>query len=195
LLLLLRCAHLVPVKAPLPEEAIFNRKKAAAERQRAARKAQHKEHDRNENRIKRRKAGERGISSNEDPSLEPSWSGDVAIATVDWSDMLGSSSSSPPRATKVSSSQQPQMAAHDKNAGSSSHLAARPTLEDQRVVRLWVAPNGACAPESQRAPPRQADRPRWSEERPALVRQLFDGSDRPDSDSLKDRLGDQRGGE
>jgi hypothetical protein len=84
----LKCAHLVPAKAPLPEEAIFNRNKAAAERRRAACKAQHKERqitkrDRNDNRIKRRKAGERGVSSDEDPSPESSWSGDVASATVD----------------------------------------------------------------------------------------------------------------
>jgi hypothetical protein len=84
----LKCAHLVPAKAPLPEEAIFNRNKAAAERQRGACKAQHKERqitkrDRNDNRIKRRKAGERGVSSDEDPSPESSWSGDVASATVD----------------------------------------------------------------------------------------------------------------
>jgi hypothetical protein len=39
----LKCAHLVLVKAPLPEEAIFNRNKAAAERRHFARKAQHKE--------------------------------------------------------------------------------------------------------------------------------------------------------
>jgi hypothetical protein len=38
----LKCAHLVPPKAPLPEEAIFNQKKAAAEERRAACKAQHK---------------------------------------------------------------------------------------------------------------------------------------------------------
>jgi hypothetical protein len=31
--------HLVLAKAPLPEEAIFNRNKAAAERRQAARKA------------------------------------------------------------------------------------------------------------------------------------------------------------
>jgi hypothetical protein len=41
------------------------------------------------------------------------------------------------------------------------------------------------ASEPQRAPPRQADPPRRSEERPALVHQLFDGSDRPDSESLQ----------
>jgi hypothetical protein len=72
-----RCAHLVPAKAPLPEEAIFNRNKADAERRHATRKVQHKEceiakHDRNDNHIKRQKTGERDISSNEDPSPEPS---------------------------------------------------------------------------------------------------------------------------
>jgi hypothetical protein len=46
---------------------------------------------------------------------------------------------------------------------------------------------GRVPPELQRAPPRQADPPRRSEERPAPVRQLFDGSDRPDSDSLQRR--------
>jgi hypothetical protein len=108
----LRCAHLVPAKAPLPEEAIFNRNKAATERRRAARKAQHKELkipkcDRNDNHIKRRKAGECDVSSNEDPSPKPSWSGDVASVAVDWSDMSGSSSSPPRHATKVSSSRRP----------------------------------------------------------------------------------------
>jgi hypothetical protein len=37
-----KCAHLVPTKAPLPEEAIFNQNQATAEKRRAARKAQHK---------------------------------------------------------------------------------------------------------------------------------------------------------
>jgi hypothetical protein len=37
-----KCAYIVLAKAPLPEEVIFNRNKAA-ERQRVARKAQHKE--------------------------------------------------------------------------------------------------------------------------------------------------------
>jgi hypothetical protein len=77
-------------------------------------------HDRNDNRIKRRKAGERDIYSNEDPSPEPLWSGDVASAVVDWSDMSGSSRSSPPRATEVTSTRRPQTAAHEKKAGSSS---------------------------------------------------------------------------
>jgi hypothetical protein len=36
------CAYLVPAKAPLPEEAIFNRNKATAGKQHAARKVEHK---------------------------------------------------------------------------------------------------------------------------------------------------------
>jgi hypothetical protein len=39
----LKCAYLVPAKAPLPEEAIFNRNNTVAERRHTARKAQHKE--------------------------------------------------------------------------------------------------------------------------------------------------------
>jgi hypothetical protein len=143
----LRCARLIPAKAPLSEEAIFNRNKAVAKRRRAARKAQHKEReitktDRNDNRIKRRKAGERDVSSNEDPSPESSWSGDVASAVVDWSDMSGSSTSSPFRATEVTSSRRPQIAVREKNAASSSRSAARPAREDQRVARPCVAPGG-----------------------------------------------------
>jgi hypothetical protein len=88
---------------------MFNRNQAAAEKRRAACKAQHTKRqiakrDRNDDRIKRWKAGEFGVSSDEDPSPEPSWSGDVASAAVDWSKMSGSSSSSPPRGAKVSSS-------------------------------------------------------------------------------------------
>jgi hypothetical protein len=105
----LKCAHLVSAKAPLQEEVIFNQKLAATEKRRAARKAQHKKRqiakrDHNDNRNKRRKAGELGVSSDEDPSPEPSWSGDVASAAVDWSNMSGSSPSSPPRGGEVSSS-------------------------------------------------------------------------------------------
>jgi hypothetical protein len=64
------------------------------------RKAQHKKRqiakrDRNDNRNKRRKAGELGVSSDEDPSPEPSWRGDVASAAVDWSNMSGSSCDAP----------------------------------------------------------------------------------------------------
>jgi hypothetical protein len=70
-------------------------------------KAQHNErkiskHDRNDNNIKRWKAGECDVSSNEDPSTAPSWSGDVASTAVDLSDMSGSSTSSPPYAIEVS---------------------------------------------------------------------------------------------
>jgi hypothetical protein len=185
----LRCAHLVPAKAPLLEEAIFNRNKAASERRHAARKAQHKEReitkrDLNDNRIKRRKAGERDVSSNEDPSPEPSWSSDVASAVVDWSDMSGLSTSSPSHVTEVSSSRRPQIAARKKNAGSSSRSVAHPALEDPQVVHPCVAPGRTGAPETQRVPPHRADPPRRSEERPAPTRQLFDGSNRPDSDSL-----------
>jgi hypothetical protein len=105
----LKCAHLVPAKSPLLEEAIFNQNQAAAEKRRATRKAQHMKrqitkHDRNDNCTKRRKAGELGISYDEDPSPEVSWSGDVASAAVNWSNMSGSSSSSPPGGAEVSSS-------------------------------------------------------------------------------------------
>jgi hypothetical protein len=58
------------------------------EKMRVARKARHKKRqiakrDHNDDRNKRQKAGEQGVSSVEDPSLEPSCSGDVASATVD----------------------------------------------------------------------------------------------------------------
>jgi uncharacterized membrane protein len=78
---------------------------AACTRKAQQKKREIAKRDRNDNRVKRRKAGERGVSSNEDPS--PSWSGDVASTAVDWSDMSGSSSSSPTRATEVSSSRRP----------------------------------------------------------------------------------------
>jgi hypothetical protein len=83
----LKCAHLVPAKASLPEDAIFNQNKAATNRRRAARKAQHKQReiakrDLNNNRIKRQKVGGRGVSSNEDPSPEPAWSSDEPSAVV-----------------------------------------------------------------------------------------------------------------
>jgi hypothetical protein len=108
----LKCTHLIPAKAPLPEEAIFNQSQAAAEKRRTTRKARHKKRQitkcgRNDDRNKRRKAGEQGISCDEDPSPEPSWSGDVANAALDWSNMSGSSSSSPPRDAEVSSPRRP----------------------------------------------------------------------------------------
>jgi hypothetical protein len=55
------------------------------------------------------------------------------------------------------------------------------------MVRSRAAPSGTGASEPQRPAPRQADPLRRSEERPASARQLYDGSDRPDSDSLQRR--------
>jgi hypothetical protein len=103
----LKSSHLVPAKAPLPEEAIFKRNQATADRRRAKRKEWHKEkeiakRDRNDNRIQRRKAGEHHVSSNEDPSLSQPWSGDEPSAEVDSSGISGSPLPSPRRATKVS---------------------------------------------------------------------------------------------
>jgi hypothetical protein len=149
----LKCAHLVLAKAPLPEEAIFNQNQAATEKRCAARKAQHKKRqitkrDRNDDHTKRRKAEELGVSSNEDPSLEPSWSGDVASAAVDWSNMSGLSSSSPPRDAEVSSSCQPREARRDKTVGSSSRPVASPARVDQRSIRSRAAPSITGAPES-----------------------------------------------
>jgi hypothetical protein len=171
----LKCAHLIPAKEPLPEEAIFNQNQVAAEKRRTARKAQHKKrqiakHDRNDNRNKRRKAGEQGVSSDEDLSPEPSWSGDVASAAVDWSNMSGSSSSSPPRGAEVSSSRRPREAGRDKTVGSSSRPATPPTRVGQWSVRSRAAPSGTGTPEPQRPAPRQADLPRRSAERSVSVR-------------------------
>jgi hypothetical protein len=99
--------------------------------------------------------------------------------------MSGSSSTSPPRDTEVSSSQQPQASARDKTVCSSSRQAACPARGDQRTVRPCVVPSGTGASEPQRSAPRQPNLPRRSEERPASTCQLYDGSDRPDSDSLQ----------
>jgi hypothetical protein len=98
--------------------------------------------------------------------------------------MPGSSSSSPPRSAEVSSSRRPEAAGRDKTVGSSSRQAAPLVQVDQRSVRSRAAPSGMGAFEPQRPAPRQADPPRRSEERPASSRQLYDGLDRPDSDSL-----------
>jgi hypothetical protein len=154
--------------------------------------AQHTKHqiakrDRKDNRTKRRKVGEAGVSSDEDPSPEPSWGGDVASTAIDWSDMFGSSSSSPPRGVEVSSSHRPQAARRDKTVGSSSRPAVPSVREDQRMTRSRATPGGTDAPEPRRPAPRQADPPRRSEERPSSARQFYDGSERPDSDSLQRR--------
>jgi hypothetical protein len=97
----LKCSHLVPAKAPLPEEAVFKRNQEAVERRQAARKEQHNEKeidkcDRNDYRIKHRKAGEHNDSSDEDLSLPPVWSEDEPSIAIDWSDMSRSPSPSPP---------------------------------------------------------------------------------------------------
>jgi hypothetical protein len=166
----LKCTHLIPAKAPLPEEAIFNRNKAVAERQCATCKAQHKERqiakrDRNDNRIKKRKAGERGVSSDEDPSPEPSWSGDTPNAGGLERD-VGVVLVIPHRTTQVSSSWRPQTAARDKNVGSSSRQAARPAREDQQTIHRRMAPSRTGASEAQRAASRQADpRGGWRSDR------------------------------
>jgi hypothetical protein len=156
------------------------------------RNAQHKKRqiakrDRNNDRNKRQKAGETGVSSDEDPSLEPSWSGDVASAAIDWSNMSGSFSSLPPCGAEVSSSRWPQEAGNDKTVGSSSCPAALPTRVGLRSTRSRTAPSRTGTPEPQRSVPRQIDPPRRSEERSVSVRQIYDGWDRPDSDSLQRR--------
>jgi hypothetical protein len=143
--------------------------------------------DRNDNRIKQRKAGERDISSNEDPSSELTWSGDEPSAAVDWSDMSGSSTPSPPHAVEVTSSRWPEPVACEKNVGLSSRLAARPVRGEQQVGHPRTAPGGSGTPEARRDPPRRDDLQRRSEEWAAPSRHLFDGSDRPDSDSLQRR--------
>jgi hypothetical protein len=166
--------------------------KAATKKRRVAHKAQHKKcqiskRDRNDDRTKRRKAGELGVSSDEDPSPEPSWSGDVASAVVDGSNMLGSSLSSPPRGTEVSSSRRSQKAGRDKTLGPSSRQGAPPARVDQRPVRSRAMPSRTGTSEPQRLAPRQADPPRRSEERSTSARPLYDGSDRPDHNSLQRR--------
>jgi hypothetical protein len=92
-------------------------------------KAQHKEleiakRDRNDNHIKRRKVGERHVSSNEDPSPKSLGSGDVASMAVDWSDMSGSSTPSPRHMVEVTSSQRTDHATREK-------ISRWPAREDQ----------------------------------------------------------------
>jgi hypothetical protein len=131
--------------------------------------------------------GEQGVSSDEDSSPELSWSGDVASAAVNWSNMSGSSSSSPPHGAEVSSSRRPRETGRDKTVGSSSRLTAPPTRVGQQLVRSPAAPSGTGTPGPQRPAPCQADPPRRSEEQSVYVRQLYDSSDRPDFDSLQRR--------
>jgi hypothetical protein len=106
--------------------------------------------------------------------------------------MSGSSSSSPPRGAEVSSSRRPREAGHEKTVGSSSCLVAPPAPVGLRSTRSRTVPSGTGAPESQRSAPRQTDPPRRSEERSVSVRQLYDSSDRPDSDSQHKRWSRER---
>jgi hypothetical protein len=111
----------------------------------------------------------------------------VPSAVVDWSDMSGSSTLSPPRMVEVTSSRRPEPAAREKNASSSSRSVARPVREDQQVARPRMGPGGSSASEARRDPPCRVDPPRRSEERATPPCHLFDGSDRPDLDYLQRR--------
>jgi hypothetical protein len=188
----LKCAHLVPAKAPLQEEAIFNQNNAATERRRTAHKAQHKEREiatrnRNDTRIKRRKAGERDVSSNEDPSSESTCSSDEPSVAVDWRDMSWSSTPLPPCMVELISSRRIESATREKNVDSSSRSAARPVREDQQATSSRTMPGGPSASEARRDPPHQVDLPIRSEEQVTPSRLLYDGSHHPDSDSLQRR--------
>jgi hypothetical protein len=99
------------------------------------------------------------VSSNVDPSSEPTWSGDEPIMAVDWSDMSGSSMPSPPHMVEVTSLRQPEPITREKNAGSSLRSAAQPVRKDQQAARTHTAPGGPSASETLRDPPRQADPP------------------------------------
>jgi hypothetical protein len=98
-----------------------------------------------------------------------------------YSDMSGSSTSSSPRMVEVTSSRRPEPAAREENVSSSSRSVARPAREDQQAARPHAVPGGSSALEARRDPPRRVH---WSEERVTPPHHPFDGSDRPDSDSL-----------
>jgi hypothetical protein len=98
--------------------------------------------------------------------------------------MSGSFLSSPLCGAEVSSLRRPREAGRDKVVGSSSHPAAPPARVGLRSTRSRTSPSGTGTPEPPISVPRQIDRPRRSEERSVPVRQLYDGSDHPDSDSL-----------
>jgi hypothetical protein len=160
-------------------------------------KEQHKEKeiaklDQNDNRIKCHKAGERNVSSDEDPSLPPAWSGDEPSVAIDWNDMSGSPSLSPHRAMEVSSSRRPEPTVREKGAGLSSQSGARPFQEDQRVSRSHTVPGGPGAFEGRRDPTQWNDLPKQPAEHQPSPRHLINGSDRPDADSLKRRLSKAR---
>jgi hypothetical protein len=74
-----------------------------------------------------------------------------------------------------------------RHRGGRARQAAHPAREDQRTVRPRVVPSRTEASELQRAAPRQADPLRGSEELTVPICQLYDCSDRSDSDSLQRR--------
>jgi hypothetical protein len=66
----------IPVKHPIPQDAIRNRSKAAVERRRADHKAKHKKEEiakreRNDQCAKSRRLKDTAVSSDEDPSPPP----------------------------------------------------------------------------------------------------------------------------
>jgi hypothetical protein len=73
----------------------------------------------------------------------------------------------------------------DKSWGPSSRQVDRPAREAQQAVCHHVAPSGTGTSEPQRSASRQADPARRSQERLTSARQLYDGSNHPDSDSLQ----------
>jgi hypothetical protein len=188
----LKFTHLVLAKAPLPEEAIFNRKKAAAERRRAARKAQHKEHqitkrDRNNNRIKRRKVG--SVASPPMKTRRRSRRGAATCQARRWTGAIcrgrprcrlpvplkcrHRDGHRRPRATRM------WARARDK-------LPAKPEWTSGWSALTW-RPAGRAPPSCREPRLAKLTPPRQSEERSTPVLQLYDGSDRPDSDSLQRR--------
>jgi hypothetical protein len=155
-------------------------------------KAQHNKHqiakhDRNDDCNKRRKVREVGVSSDEDPLPETSCSNDVASVAIDWSNMSVSSSLSPPRGAEVSSLRRLREVGHSKIVGSSSRPAAPPARVGLRSTFSRTAPNGTGTHDLHRSATGQIDPRRRSVERSASVRQIYDGSDRPDSNSLQRR--------
>jgi hypothetical protein len=101
--------------------------------------------------------------------------------------MSGLSSSSLLRGAEVLSSLRSREAGRDKVVGSSLHPSAPPVRVGLRSTGSRTAPSGTGTPEPPSSTPRQIDPPSRSEERSVPVHQLYDGSDRPDSDSLQRR--------
>jgi hypothetical protein len=101
--------------------------------------------------------------------------------------MSGSSTPSPPRVVEVTSSRRPEPAAREKGAGSSLRSVALLVREDQRVTHSHMMLGSPGASEVRRDPPRQDDPPRMPVEHKPSPHHLFDGFDRPNTDSLQRR--------